>query len=71
MSDKDDEKYYQLGDAVDEFNNSYGAKEKTVSALKVLGKGLFNVGKFLVTDGKDELEKYNQKTREKLDKAKK
>ena len=68
MSKEDDDKYYKLGDAYDEFNYSYGANDKTVSALKMVGKGLFNVGKFLITDGKDQLESYNERTREKLDK---
>ncbi len=71
MSENDDDKYYKLGDAVDEFNYSYGAKDKTVSALKMVGKGLFNVGKYLITDGKDQLESYNEKTREKLDQKRK
>ena len=68
MSENDDDKYYKMGDALDELNYSYGAKDKTVSALKMVGKGLFNVGKFLITDGKDQLESYNQRTREKIDK---
>ncbi len=71
MSENDDDKYYKLGDAVDEFNYSYGAKDKTVSALKMVGKGLFNVGKYLITDGKDQLESYNERTREKLDQKRK
>lgn len=71
MSENDDDKYYKLGDAVDEFNYSYGAKDKTVSALKMVGKGLFNVGKYLITDGKNQLESYNEKTREKLDQKRK
>lgn len=71
MSENDDDKYYKLGDAVDEFNYSYGAKDKTVSALKMVGKGLFNVGKYLITDGKDQLESHNERTREKLDQKRK
>lgn len=51
MSNDKDDKYYDIGDAFDEINLSYGAKEKTISTLKMFGKGLFNVVKFIATDG--------------------
>ncbi len=51
MSDEKDDKYYNIGDAFDEINSSYGAKDKTVSTLKMFGKGLFNVAKYIATDG--------------------
>ena len=34
----------------DEVGYSYGAKDKAVSSLKLLGKGLFNTAKFTVTE---------------------
>ena len=63
VSDKDD-KYYNLGDALDEVNYSYGAKDKTISTLKMFGKGLFNVAKFVATDG---IEAVAKKTKEKAE----
>ncbi|KOR32954.1 hypothetical protein TI05_03955 [Achromatium sp. WMS3] len=46
----DESKYFKMRDALDDFNYSFGAKEKTGAALKILGKSIFNVGMFTVTE---------------------
>ncbi|KOR28370.1 hypothetical protein TI05_17060 [Achromatium sp. WMS3] len=43
-------KYFKMREAVDEFRYSYGVKEKTGATLKILGKSVFNVGVFTVTE---------------------
>lgn len=43
--------YFDMSKALDEFNHeSFGAKEKAASGLKMFGKGLFNVGKFAIAE---------------------
>ncbi len=49
MEDKES-KYFKIGEALDEVNHAYGDKEKTVASLKLLGKGIFNVGRFAVAE---------------------
>ena len=51
MNDKKNEKYYNLSNALEDFADAYGAKDKAISGLKLLGKGLFNVAKYAATDG--------------------
>ncbi|HQV81369.1 MAG TPA: hypothetical protein PLW69_10455 [Agitococcus sp.] len=50
MSEEKDSKYFSMSEAWDEIGYSYGAKDKAVSSLKLLGKGLFNTAKFTVTE---------------------
>jgi hypothetical protein len=42
--------YFNMGNAVNELKDSYGAGEKAKSVLKLFGKSLFNVGAFAVTE---------------------
>ena len=51
MSEKNEKglfDYFKMSEAVDDVKYSSGAKDKTVSALKLVGKGLFNSAKFVV-----------------------
>jgi len=51
MSEKNEKglfDYFKMSEAVDDVKYSYGAKDKTVSALKLVGKGLFNSARFVV-----------------------
>ncbi len=41
--------------------------DKTFSALKVVGKGVFKAGKYLATDGVKMLNTYNEKMREEIE----
>lgn len=43
--------YFKMSKALDEVKSSYGTKEKAVSALKLVGKGLFNSAKFVAENG--------------------
>lgn len=46
----DSNKYLNLSDDWSELVDGYGAKEKSVAGLKLLGKSVFNVGKFAFTE---------------------
>ena len=51
MSEKNKSDYFDISKAVDEYRyDSIGGVEKTGAALKILGKGLFNVAKFAVKE---------------------
>ena len=41
MNDKKNEKYYNLSNALEDFADAYGAKDKAISGLKLLGKGVW------------------------------
>lgn len=43
-------KYFKMGEALDDVNYAYGAKDTAVASLKLLGKGIFNVGRFAVAE---------------------
>lgn len=43
-------KYFKMGEALDDVSFAYGAKDTAVASLKLLGKGLFNVGRFAVAE---------------------
>ncbi len=43
-------KYYSAKEAIDEFNDAYGASEKTVAGAKLVGKSLFNIGRFVTSE---------------------
>jgi hypothetical protein len=42
--------YFKISDAVNDIKSSSGAKNKTVSTIKLLGKGLFNSAKFIAEE---------------------
>lgn len=53
MSDHDDDnetQYLSLGDDYRQMVDGYGAAERGVAGLKLVGKGLFNVAKFGVAE---------------------
>lgn len=51
MSDEKKSAYFDMSKALDEFNHqSFGAKDKTISGLKMFGKGLFNVARYTVAE---------------------
>lgn len=51
MNEQDEDSgYFKLGDALDEMSYSYGVKDKGISALKLVGKGVFNIGRFAVAE---------------------
>jgi hypothetical protein len=49
MSEKKSD-YFNMSEALDELRFSFGAGETAKSGLKLLGKGLFNVARFGVTE---------------------
>lgn len=42
--------YFKLSDDFEQLKNGYDKKDKAVGGLKLLGKGVFNVGKFTVAE---------------------
>ncbi len=51
MSDEDEKTgYFKMSNAVDDFSDSYGAKNKAAAGLKLVGKGLFNVARYGFTE---------------------
>ncbi len=77
MSEEKKSGYFSLSEAVDDFNTSFDTKEKAVSGLKLIGKGLFNVARYTVTTALpefiakkgDELSKRDDLTDEKREQA--
>lgn len=49
MSDKDSP-YFKIGDAFDEILISTNTKEKAFSTIKLIGKSVYNVGRFAVAE---------------------
>ena len=45
----EEEKYYKLSSDFDDLRHGYGAKEKTVAGVKLFGKSIFNVTKYVFT----------------------
>ena len=43
-------KYFKIGEAIDDIGYASGAKDKTIASLKLFGKGVFNIGKFAATE---------------------
>lgn len=41
-----DGKYYSFGEAIDDIKQANGAGETTVASVKLVGKSLFNIGRF-------------------------
>ncbi|MDC4761762.1 hypothetical protein OHW66_14135 [Acinetobacter baumannii] len=50
--------YYNMSEALDEVKYSFGAKDKALSTLKLVGKGLFNSAKFVVKETPKALEDF-------------
>lgn len=48
--EEQESKYFKMGEALDEVKRAYGAQDTAVSTLKLLGKGIFNVGRFAVAE---------------------
>ncbi|KVE75810.1 hypothetical protein WI98_11930 [Burkholderia vietnamiensis] len=48
--ESDDDKYLSLSEDWSELVDGYGAKERSVAGLKILGKSIFNIGKFAFTE---------------------
>ncbi|HAV5431279.1 TPA: hypothetical protein JI046_11755 [Acinetobacter baumannii] len=48
--------YFNMSEAIEEVKCSFGAKDKAVSTLKLVGKGLFNSAKFVVKNTPKALE---------------
>lgn len=63
--DEDKDKYLSLSDNIDEFRYSDGAVDKSLAGLKIVGKSLFNVGKFAFSEvlpkAMDHMEKESEK----------
>lgn len=45
-----DGKYYGFKEAIDEVKDAYGFSETAVASAKLVGKSLFNIGRFTVTE---------------------
>ena len=52
--------YFKMSEAVDDVKYSVGAKETTVSALKLVGKGLFNSAKFIIASAPKAMEEVSK-----------
>ena len=57
--------YYSIKRAYSELQYSYGAKEKTVAGLKLVGKGLFNTARYALKEGPAIIERQVQKEKAK------
>lgn len=57
--DKEEKKYLGISQELDEIR--YGHGNKAVSGLKILGKGLWNMGVFAVTEAIPKAVEINQK----------
>lgn len=44
-------KYFNLGDAFDEIKGSIGGKDMAFAGAKLIGKTIFNAGKYVVEEG--------------------
>lgn len=42
--------YFKMSDAVDDVKYAFDAKDTAIAAAKLVGKGVFNVGRFAVVD---------------------
>lgn len=63
------QEYYSMSDAFDDLRFSYGAEEKALSTVKLIGKGLFNSGKFIAKVAPkvvQEVAKHNMKLSENM-----
>ncbi|WP_143189342.1 hypothetical protein [Paraburkholderia lycopersici] len=49
-NDGNDDEYLSLSEDWSELVDGYGAKERSIAGLKLLGKSIFNVGKFTFTE---------------------
>lgn len=43
-------KYFSFGEAIDEIKQADGAGETAVASVKLIGKSLFNIGRFTVAE---------------------
>jgi len=69
MSDDKESEYYSISEAIDNFTiESFGAKEKTISGLKLFGKGIFNVGKYAAKEALPAMVKQVEKEKSKQNK---
>ena len=59
--------YYSPKATIQEFNDAYGAGEKAKAGTKLIGKSIFNIGRFI---GKEVLPTILEQTANKIDKKK-
>jgi len=55
--------YFDLSEAVNDIEKAKGASETSLASLSLIGKGLYNVGVFAVTEG---LDRFMQNSGEKV-----
>lgn len=68
----DDQEYLSVSDEIDELkSSSNGAKEKAVAGATLVGKSIFNLGKFLLKEGPPALERMNKELHERIEAEKK
>jgi hypothetical protein len=67
----DDDKYLSLSEDWSELVDGYGAKERSIAGLKLLGKSIFNVGKFTLTEALPRMAEQTAKMAEEAAKNKK
>lgn len=51
----DEKKYLSLSDDIEDFKNGYDGMEKAKAGFKILGKSIFNIGKYTVTEALPEM----------------
>lgn len=65
----DDKKYLSLSDDIDDFKNGYDGMEKAKAGFKILGKSIFNIGKFTVTEALPEMARRVEEEKSKRNKS--
>lgn len=64
----EEKKYIDLSNDIEDFKNGFDGIEKAKAGFKILGKSLFNVGKFAVTEVLPEMAKRVEEEKAKRDK---
>ncbi|MBR7901172.1 MULTISPECIES: hypothetical protein [Burkholderia cepacia complex] len=67
----DGDKYLSLSEDWSELMDGYSAKERSIAGLKLLGKSIFNVGKFTLTEALPKMAEKTAKMAEEAAKNKK
>ncbi|MEK6368028.1 MAG: hypothetical protein V4803_16685 [Burkholderia gladioli] len=68
---ENDDKYLSLSEDWSGLVHGYGAKERSVAGLKLLGKSIFNVGRYAFTEALPKMAEHTAKMAEEAAKNKK
>jgi ribosomal protein S5 len=65
---KEDSIYLSTSEEINKFKSGVGGKEKAIAALKIIGKGIINTGKFVAHELTPAMEKAIEKKKRELEK---